>query len=234
MINRHPQHDGQTCLPDGVQTLRSSCLPTHLLCCLLLHLLLQDLQQAAVQHLQAIFNMPAADSNTDAPDGPPSNSSSSSSSRQFLTPMWMSNRDMQQLVADQPRSSAAYGSTQLRSGAGAATWHPQLTLPYNWTAQPVTAMHTVDIGSISQRTAATPVNSSSSSSSSVAEVDLVDYSGSTQMYLQLDPLCSQGVLFEDSQDFSGPGAAAAVAAERDEAFATMRSAVLRSAQLGAL
>jgi hypothetical protein len=196
-----------------------------------LHCCLQDVEQAAVQHLQALFNMPAADSSTDGPDArfgasfqPPSNNSSSGSS-QFLTPVWMSNHDMQQLVADQPRSSAANGSTQLCSGAGAATWHSQLTLPYKWAAQPVTGffnttMNPYDVDSINNHsTAATPVNSSSSSS---MLVDVVDYSGSTQMYLQLDPLCSQGVLFEDSQDFSGPGAATAVAAERDEAYATMR------------
>jgi hypothetical protein len=215
-------------LPDGLQSLHSSCLPTHApAVCLLLFLLLQDLQQAAVQHLQAIFNMPAADSSTDVPHGPPSKGSSSSS--HFLAPVWMSDADMQHVVANQPRSSAAYGSTQLCSGAGAATWHPQLTLPCSWAAPSAASsihptINPYDIGSISNlnhSTAMTGVNISSSNSKSY-EVDVVDSSGSTQMCLQLDPLCSQGVLFEDSQDFSGPGAAAAVAAERDEAHASLR------------
>jgi hypothetical protein len=60
------------------------------------------------------------------------------------------------------------------------------------------------------------------SSSSLVEVDLIDSNGSTQVAMLLAPLISTGVLFEDSQDFSGPGAAAAVAAERDEAYAAMR------------
>jgi hypothetical protein len=244
--------------------------------CLLfaLHHGLQDMQQAAVQHLQAIFDMPAANSSTDGPDAPPSNSSSSSQ-QSFLTPVWMSRQELQQLAANQPRSSAAYGSTRLCSGAGAATFHPELTLPYDW--QPATSIFmppvevfTADSFSSQSSTALPPLSSSSSdtwvdvvdsdgstvmvmglppsssqvlllermeelsdastaaalpaqSSSSEVEVDLVDSNGSTQMALLLDPLSSTGVLFEDSQDFSGPGAAAAAAAaERDEAYAAMR------------
>jgi hypothetical protein len=112
-----------------------------------LRLCLQDMQQSAVQHLQAIFDMPAAESSTDAPAPPfntssSSSSSSSSSQQPFLTPFWMSTSDLQQLVANQPRSSAAYGSTWLCSGAGAVSFHPQLTLPYDWPAQPATSFLT--------------------------------------------------------------------------------------------
>jgi hypothetical protein len=187
------------------------------------------MQQSAVQHLQAIFDMPAADSSTDAPETPHLDSSSrsinsSSSQPSDFMPVWMSKQELQQLAANQPRSSAAYGSTRLCSGAGAVTFHPQLTLPYGWLAQPAVSVsfppvETFTADSISsQSRTAVPAPSSSSK----VEVDLVDSNGSTQTSWLLDPLSSIGVLFEDSQDFSGPGAAAAVAAERDEAYAAMR------------
>lgn len=58
--------------------------------------------------------------------------------------------------------------------------------------------------------------------SSVAGVDVANADGSSQGCLLLDPLCSGGVLLEASQDFAGAGAAAALAAEKDEAYTAMR------------
>jgi hypothetical protein len=98
-------------------------------------------------------------------------------------------------------------------------------MPYGWLAQPGSSFFTPPVDSFtadsisSQHGTVVPAYSSSSSG---VEVDLVDSNGSTQSSWLLDPLSSTGVLFEDSQDFSGPGAAAAVAAERDEAYAAMR------------
>jgi hypothetical protein len=142
----------------------------YLLLACLLRLPLQDMQQSAVQHLQAIFDMPAAESSTDGP-APPSNSSSSQ--QPFLTPVWMSSQDLQQLVANQPRSSPACGSTRLCSGAGAVSFHPELTLPYNWHTQPATSFVIPPVESFvadsisSQSSTVAPAPSSSSSSSGV-------------------------------------------------------------------
>jgi hypothetical protein len=58
--------------------------------------------------------------------------------------------------------------------------------------------------------------------SGAVEVDVACGSGNPQQCLLLDPLCGEGVLLEDSQDFTGAGTAAALAAERDEAFVAMR------------
>uniref|UniRef100_A0A383W7M3 CBM20 domain-containing protein n=1 Tax=Tetradesmus obliquus TaxID=3088 RepID=A0A383W7M3_TETOB len=189
----------------------------------------QDLQLSVAQRLQTIYDMPAADCSSDAPAPPnPSSSSSSSSSQEsFFTQVWVTQQELQQLASSQPHSNAACGTTALRRCC-IATWHPEQTLPYEWW-QPAATLQASDLLQAAAASSGYPSASSSaakhvhSSRSSVAGVDVVSGDGSSQRCFLLDPLCSGGVLLEASQDFAGAGAAAALAAERDEAYVAMRA-----------
>jgi hypothetical protein len=154
---------------------------------------------------------------------------SSSMLDEEYTPQWMSSAAFQQFAGDQlPTSSAAYGSTQLRSGAGAVTFYPQLTAEMDRAAQPAfsflhTPVESFAADSVSSHSTAVVPDVSSSSSSMMGEVDVM--LGDNTSYTRImDPLCQEVILLEDLEEMSQPeiSAVAALTAARDEAIASAR------------
>jgi hypothetical protein len=180
---------------------------------------LQAFKQSAVQRQWAVSDTPAAISSIDDLDALPLEIIISSSQQAG----WMSSTDLQQLIANEPRSSAAKRSARLFSGADAPVIEAAMSTA--WAAQPVTDFITPPTGLEADGSSSkhsTEVEPAPSSSSSDAWVDVVDSDGSTVLALQLGPLRSQVLLLETVEELSEAHTIAALTAERDAALAAKR------------
>jgi hypothetical protein len=180
---------------------------------------LQAFHQSAVQRQWAVSDTPAAISRIDDLDALPISVIS------CQQPGWVAVTDLQQLIANEPHSSAAKRSARLFSGVDAPAIEEAMSA---WAAQPAMAFVSAPTdpdgagSSTNQSTEVEPAPSSSSSSSSDGWVDMVDSNGSTVLALQMNPLCSDVLLLETVEDLSEARTVAALTAERDEALAAKK------------